>query len=119
MSERNNENNAQNEQRDTQKTAEKITAEATEVKTKISNLVTDIFQAGSDSANRIPEKASQIIEGAKKGITSVAEDKQTEVLNQVIAGLTDGFSRGAQAMKLTIQEATGKGQTYADRKSVV
>ncbi len=106
--------NEQNQnETNTQQTAENITAEARDVKQKISNLVTDIFKAGTDSAGKIPEKASQIIEGAKSGINKVAEDKQAEVLTQVIEGLTDGFSRGAQALKLTVQEAAGNGTTYA------
>ena len=109
--------NEQNQNNDnTQQTAENITAEARDVKQKISNLVTDLFKAGTDSAGKIPEKASQIIEGAKNGISQVAEDKQAEVLNQVIEGLTDGFSRGANALKLTMQEAAGNGQSYAQEE---
>ncbi len=93
-------------------TAEQIAAEVKDVRARTRTLVVDLVRHGTEPISRLPETAGRILDGAIKGVANVAEEKKADVLGEVIDGLADGFTRGANAMRFTFEEAKSRGQAY-------
>ncbi len=102
------------QEQETERKAEHIAAEANEVRRRTRDLVVDVLRSGKDSAGRLAGTAQRVLEGAWRGVESVAEERRADVFRDVIDGLSEGLSRGAYAVKLTVEEASGRGQSYAE-----
>lgn len=96
-----------------QKLAARIAAEAVEVRAKTQALVLGCLKRAGHSMGDVQQAASAIFEGACQGVADVAEDQRAEVLTGVVNGMADGFAAGAQALKLSLQEAKGRGESFA------
>jgi len=101
------------EEQETEEKAERIAAEAKDVRERTRDLVVDVLRSGKDSIGRLPSAAGRVLEGAWRGVENVAEERRADVFRDVIDGLSDGLSRGAHAVKLTVEEAKSRGQSYA------
>lgn len=104
--------NTQTNNHSTSSQAQTIALEGKEVRERISQLVLDVLGAKKDlkaTASTIRE----ILEGAAKGVVNAGKDKQGEVLKEVLDGIGTGLGKTAQAAKLTLEEAAGKGETFA------
>lgn len=99
---------------DTTTKAERIASEGDDVRARTRDLVVDSIRHGAEAAGRLPDAAAKVLDGAWKGLRNVADEKRASVFSEVLDGLTDGLSKGAHALKLTVQEARGHGRTYAE-----
>lgn len=94
--------------------AERIASEATDVRERIRKLIVDLADRRGMTADELRRHARDILDGAKRGIAGAADEKKAGVLNDVVDGLADGFSRAAYATKLAIEEAESRRQRFAD-----
>src|SRR5690606_36081086 len=94
--------------------AERIASEGTDVRERIRKLIVDLADRRGMTAAELRRHAREILEGARRGLSDAAESKQATVLNDVVDGLADGFSRAAYAPKLAIEEAESRRQQFAD-----
>lgn len=102
------------QEQETRRKAEHIAAEANEVRRRTRDLVIDALRSGKDSAGRLTDTAQRVLEGAWRGVENIAEEKRADVFRDVIDGLSEALSRGAYAVKLTVEEAGGRGQSYLE-----
>lgn len=96
--------------------AREIASDAKDVRTRTKDLVVDVLKSGSDAAGRFPEAVERVAEGAREGLKDVADERQAEVLREVMDGLSDGLGRGAEAVKLSLEEARDRGQKFTDEE---
>lgn len=103
--------------------AERIAAEGTDVRERIRKLIVDLADRRGMTADELRRHARDILDGAKRGLaapapasttTASTDQKKAGVLNDVVDGLADGFSRAAYATKLAIEEAESRRQRFAD-----
>jgi len=92
--------------------AREIASDAKDVRNRTRNLVVDVLKSGSDAVGRFPEAVERVAEGAREGLKDVAEERHAEVLREVMDGMSDGLGRGAEAVKLTLEEARDRGQKF-------
>jgi hypothetical protein len=93
--------------------AREIAADARDVRARTRELVLDVIKSGSQAVGRFPAAVDRVIEGAREGLNEVADERRAEVLREVMDGLSDGLGRGASAVKLSLEEARGRGQNFA------
>ena len=62
-----------------------------------------------------------VAEGAISGADQALPDASVSALKQVVDGITDGLTKSAQAVQLTVEEATASGSRFAneDLKKIV
>ncbi len=93
--------------------AEDIVRDAQDVRAKTRDLVVDVLRSGGDAVGRFPQAVERILAGAHAGVDRVAQERQADVLRDVVDGLTEGLAKGAEAVKLTAEEAQTRGQQFA------
>jgi Family of unknown function (DUF6781) len=94
--------------------AKKIATDAQDVRAQTRDLVVDVIRSSSDALGRFPEAVERVVDGAREGLSDVADDRKADVLREVMDGLSDGLGKGAEAVKLTLEEASSRGQKFAD-----
>jgi len=93
--------------------AEQIVEDGAQVRDRVRDLLVDLTRSGRGGIKDAVEQAHQILDGAAQGARRVAAERRGEVLGQVVDGLSDGLARAAQATRLAIEEARGRGQQFA------
>jgi hypothetical protein len=93
--------------------AEKIARDASDVRQQTRDLVLDVLRSGGEAVGRFPQTVEKVLAGAHAGVEQVAKERQADVLREVIDGVTEGFAKGAEAVKLTVEEARDRGQQFA------
>ncbi len=96
--------------------AEQIVEQADGVRRKTQDLVLDVVRSGEDAVRGLPAAVEEVIEGAGEGLKTIAEEQRAEVLRQVIDGISDGVGKTAEAFKLALEEASGRGRQFADEE---
>lgn len=92
--------------------AERIAADGESVREQVKRLVLGVAGGRGLRVSALRRAASEIVEGVTRGVREVGEDRRGTVLAETIEGLSDGFSRAAQATKLAIEEAEGRGARF-------
>ncbi len=98
----------------TQERARQIAAQADDVRRQTQCLVVDALKSGKESIGHLPSIAMRVFDGAWRGVEEVTDEKRADVLRDVIDGLSDGMSQGAHAVKLTIEEAKSRGESFTE-----
>lgn len=96
------------------KQAEQIAAEGTDVRERVRKLVADRARDGRKTLKDLTSEARDILRGAVEGVQEVGKERRGEVLGEVVDGVSEGLSRAAQATKLAIEEAEGRGERFAE-----
>jgi|GEM_PF-3533590 len=104
------------QEQETERKAEQIAAEAKDVRERTRVLVVDTLKNGAETVSRLPNAAGKVLDGAWRGVERVADEKQADVLREVIDGISEGLSQGANAVKYTLEEAKSRGQTYTEEE---
>ncbi len=94
--------------------AEQIAEQADDVRRKTQDLVLDVVRSGEQAVRGLPAAVEEVIEGASEGLREIAENKRAEVLKEVLDGISDGVSKTAEAFRLALEEASGRGRQFAD-----
>jgi len=92
-------------------TAEKIAAEGADVRERVRRLVLDTA-GGGVGLKTLRESASSILSGVSRAVRDAGQDESRTVLNETVQGISDGFASAAQATKLAMQEAEGRGTQF-------
>jgi ElaB/YqjD/DUF883 family membrane-anchored ribosome-binding protein len=98
----------------TQEQAERIAAEGTDIRDRVRKLVLDSIDRGSLNVAEVRSTARDIVEGVSRGVRRSGEGDRGRILDETIEGLSDGFGRVAQATRLAISEAEGRGQRFRE-----
>lgn len=99
---------------DTRQEAERIASEGTDVRTRVRDLVGRVASEGRKTLSELSDEATDILRGAGEGVKDAAAEHRGEVLGEVIDGVSDGLSRAANATKLALEEAEGRGEQFAE-----
>jgi hypothetical protein len=91
--------------------AEKIAREAEGVRERVSRLVTDAV--GGRGLGDLRSTVSEILEGVTKSVKAGVEDERRGVLREAVGGISDGLESAANATRLAIEEAEGRGKSFA------
>lgn len=94
--------------------AQEIASEAKDVRTRVRDLVSKAASDGRKTLRELGDDAREILKGATEGVSDVAEEHRGEVLGEVIDGIGDGLTRAANATRLAIEEAEGRGERFAE-----
>ena len=92
--------------------AERIAAEGESVRERVKRLVLSVADGEGLRLEAVRSAAGEIMDGVSRGVHKIAEDRRGTVLAETIDGLSDGFARAAQATKLAIEEAEGRGARF-------
>lgn len=92
--------------------AERIAAEGESVRERVRRLVLEVAEGDGLRVSALRHAASEIIDGVSKGVKDASESRRGTVLAETVDGLSDGFARAAQATKLAIEEAEGRGKRF-------
>lgn len=93
--------------------AAQIVKRGGDVRAEISKLVSDAAGKFHQTKNGVVDLAKAVAEGAAAGVQQVAPSGSESALRAVADGLADGFSKSAQAVRLTIEESAKKGSQFA------
>ncbi len=93
--------------------AETIVEEASDVQQRIRDTLVSAFGEGQAKLSELPEIASAMMDGAMEVLDQSAPKDSTSVLRQVTDGLSDGMTSTANAARLAVEEARGRGETFA------
>lgn len=96
--------------------AEAIAAEATNVRERIRGAFVDAVRKRRLDLDELGDLAEDMLDGAVAGVKKVVPDRRDSVLRQVVDGLGDGFAASAQATRLALEEARGRGETFARKE---
>ena len=96
-----------------QERAKKIASDAKDVREQTRELVMDVIRHGGDTLGQFPKAVNRVVDGAREGLDSVVEERQADVLRDVMDGVSDGLSKGANAVKYTLEEANDRGRGFA------
>lgn len=92
--------------------AKTIAAEGENVRERTRKAFTDAMSSRHVSFDAVSDITRSMIDGAAEAVKSAAPKEKTSVLKEVIDGLADGFSTSANAARLALQEAKGRGETF-------
>lgn len=99
---------------DASQEAERIASEGTDVRERVRDLVNKVAGQGRKTLSELTDETTEILRGAGEGVKSAASSERGEVLGEVIDGVSDGLSRAANATKLALEEAEGRGEQFAE-----
>jgi hypothetical protein len=94
--------------------AQEIASEAKDVRTRVRELVSRAAGDGRKTLRELGEDAREILRGATEGVGEVAREHRGEVLGEVIDGVSDGLTSAANATRLALEEAEGRGEQFAE-----
>ena len=84
-----------------------------QIRTRVAEEVASVVREAKLDSDGLTGLAHAVIDAARAGIDqSVAGDKSA-ALREVAEGLGDGLGTAAEALRLTLQEAQGRGQRFA------
>lgn len=92
--------------------ARKIAAEAKDVRQRVRNAFVETVRKRKLDLDQLGKLAEQMVDGTVAGLKKVVPDRRESVLRGVVDGLGDGFSATAQATRLALEEARGRGETF-------
>ncbi|MBZ0172771.1 MAG: hypothetical protein K8E66_10355, partial [Phycisphaerales bacterium] len=92
--------------------AERIAAEGESVRERVRRLVLGVAGGEGLRIASLRRAATEIVDGVTRGVGNISEDRRGTVLGETIDGLSDGFGLAAQATKLAIEEAEGRGSRF-------
>jgi hypothetical protein len=93
--------------------AAKIVKRGGDVRVEISKLVSGATGTFHQTAHGVADLAKAVADGAVAGAQQVAPAGSETALRAVAEGLADGFSKSAQAVRLTLEESGKKGAQFA------
>jgi hypothetical protein len=93
---------------DTEATATTIASEGRAVRDRIRSLLVDSVRERKLSLDEVGGA-----DGAVNGVRDSVPDKQASVLGEVVDGLGEGLSAAANATRLALEEARGRGESFA------
>jgi hypothetical protein len=98
---------------DTEATATTIASEGRAVRDRIRSLLVDSVRERKLSLDEVGGAVRQVVDGAVNGVRDSVPDKQASVLGEVVDGLGEGLSAAANATRLALEEARGRGESFA------
>jgi len=93
--------------------AEQIASEASDVSGRVRELVVEFVEDRGFSQEKLQDVASNVMEGAVEGVSSLKPDQRESVLREVIDGLSQGFQVAANATRLAFEETHSRGRAFA------
>ncbi|MFZ4764260.1 MAG: DUF6781 family protein [Roseimicrobium sp.] len=95
-------------------TAGDIVQRGKDVREEIAKLVASAAATFHQSADGLVSLAKAVTEGAAEGARRVMPEDADSLLRPVVSGLSDGFTKVAETVKLALQESTGNGTRFAN-----
>jgi hypothetical protein len=92
--------------------AEQIAGEGENIRERTRKAFVDVVSERRIGFDDLSHLAGKMLDGAAEAVKSAAPTEQESVLREVIDGLADGFSTSANAARLAMQEAKGRGETF-------
>lgn len=87
---------------------------ANSVRERVRHVVVDAMKEANAGVGRLRDVTVEVMEGAIEGSRHEANGRRREtVLKEVIEGLSDGVQIAANAARLTLEEARGRGESFA------
>ena len=93
--------------------AEEIVKRGGDVRAEISHLVSDATGKFYQTKDGLVQLVKAVSEGAAAAAKEALPDKAESVLHAVVDGLTDGLTKSAQAVRLTLEESGASGVHFA------
>jgi len=94
--------------------AEQIVKRGRDVRQEISRLSSNAAEKFHRTKDGLLGLSRAVLDGAVAGAQQALPAERTSALREVIAGLADGLSISANALKLTLQESRATGKHFAD-----
>lgn len=94
-------------------TAEELVTRGSNLRAETSQLVADACSKAYASTDGLRSVVKAVAEGAIDGAKHNLPADPVSVLTPVIDGITDGLTKSAQAVKLTLEESTASGKRFA------
>jgi len=93
--------------------ARTIAAEGDNVRERIRKTFVEAVRGGKIELSKLGDVAEAMIKAGVDGVRDCVPEKQDGVLGEVVDGIGDGLSVSANATRLALQEARGRGETFA------
>lgn len=93
--------------------AEEIVKRGKDVRTEISRLVSEASASLQHGKDGLISLTKAVAEGAASGAKQTMPEDADSLLRPVVSGLSDGFTKVAQAVKFATQESGSKGKEFA------
>jgi hypothetical protein len=84
-----------------------------DLREQTSKLVSDASTTAYAKTEGLRGIANAVAEGAVAGAKQALPDDSDAVLRSIVGGLSDGLIKSAQALRLTLEESTAKGSSFA------
>ncbi|GIW74554.1 MAG: hypothetical protein KatS3mg103_1076 [Phycisphaerales bacterium] len=92
-------------------------AKAGDVRRRISDLIASAAatpgRALEGGANALQRLVGEVLEGASRGARTLSQERQNSVMAETLEGLGEGLGKAAHATKLALEEARGRGESFA------
>ena len=93
--------------------ATRAAAENENVRERVRRMVVDTVRERNLGLGAMGDLARQAVDGAVQGVRELTPEQRDSVLRQVVDGVGDAFSSAAQATRLAMEEAQGRGERFA------
>lgn len=106
-------NTANQSSTDARNEAETIASENANVRERIRKTVVDTVRNRNVGLGAVADVTREVVDGAAQGVREMTPENRESVLRQVVDGLSDAFTSTAQATRLAMEEAQGRGERFA------
>ncbi len=93
--------------------AETIASESSDVRERIRKTVVDTVRNRDIGMGSLAGVTREVVDGAAQGVRDMTPESRESVLRQVVDGLSDAFTSTAEATRLAMEEAQGRGERFA------
>lgn len=93
--------------------ARTIAADGENVRERIRRTFVETVRGGKIDLGKLGDVAEAMVKAGVEGVRECVPEKQDGVLGEVVDGIGDGLSVSANATRLALQEARGRGETFA------
>lgn len=93
--------------------SERVAREGQDVRERVSRAILNATRGDGLNLASLRASAQSAMDGAMRGVKDVGEQHRQTVLGEAFAGITDAMEKGVNATRLAVEEARGRGESFA------
>ncbi len=107
-----------NEQHDTSATSNQaeqaVKDQPDDLRDRVRRMITGDGESGRFDIASVRSSAQGVIDGVLRGVKDVSEERRDSVLGEAMSGIADALRNSANATRLAVEEAEGRGERFAE-----
>ncbi|MFW5682103.1 MAG: DUF6781 family protein [Phycisphaeraceae bacterium] len=93
--------------------SERVAREGQDVRERVSEAILNATKGEGLNLTSLRASAQSAMDGVMRGVKDVGQQHRQTVLGEAFAGMTDAMEKGVNATRLAVEEAQGRGESFA------